>query len=772
MLSVIFPVFIFLGNVNKVYSPTDHIHCEWFCTITAKSPLTAYKMEMWFNVSERIDQKCVANTLYRSLQNTTNTLYRGLQNTSTTGYVFVFLSRKERDYHDGFSFMLFNTMTALENIFQTEQMNETAMKNVSCLLQPMSNQTKMAVSNGLDALNSLRFYISFDNQSRNILFVGYVHLEGNYHISAGFSNGNVSEDCELALASVHNVFSRLVHILYIIYFPLCLTFFCHTLKKKKRTNHRGREPEEGNDHANTGTTREAREQQEGPIPAEEDILVRLWAQRNDSSSMNLANESGAPFHRPLEGHSPGPSEGRDQYEEIDTAAAFQRDTGFATESQIMVDGGGDSGGDGADDDDDDDDDDGDDDDDVIYMIDVDEPASPVGIRSFFSNIVFLNKEKGKFKKFCYCMFKSVIVIIFPLSVLLWIDVFVLGVPRLLFEGITNLPSPYLTKLVFTTCEKHLGLFRCVGLFGCAVAFVFRMLLVCFKPSSKVPGIPDNIQLLFESFGWENFTRDWEYCFKILEEDLSFVSKAILFLFYSSMVIIFIIGDFIISLPIVSFCYGGCWYTVNIFENKLAKRSVLFLEFVWICISITWVTSISYGCSLSLQMAIKSLYISGLMYPIETFSSVAIYLITWHSIWTLYSSFTKIYFDLLTKLFDICSEHHRNEMKDYMTGCKMYIPKDLFDSACNNFEPVTDNLKKLGWRLLLHTTCLFFFFSIIYGTKYPKKVVLPTTLTFFIVFHPLSLDFLRKRDEEKAPKNSGMKEKLKNLANTYFKRKID
>ena len=760
MLSVIFPVFIFLGNVNKVYSPTDHIHCEWFCTIAAKSPLTVYKMEMWFNVSKRIDQKCVANTLYRSLQNTT-----------TTGYVFVLFSRKERDYHDGFSFMPFDAMTALEHVFQTEQMNNAAMKNVSCLLQPMANRAEMTVSNGLNALNSLRFYISFDNQSWNIPFAGYVHLEGNYHISVGFSNGNVSEDYELTLTTVYRVLSLLIRIGYVIYFPLCLTLFCHTLEKIKIKNNNGREPE----NCRQG---------------------------------------------PTEKHYLGPSAGKHRYEKVETAAASQRVTNSGTESEMNDD---------------------------VDVIDVDGPASPVGIRNFFSNKVFLNKansnEKQQ-KKVCYRMVQFVILIMFPLSILLWVDAFVFLIPRLFSQGFTNLPSPYLTKLMFTFAFKIEPVLLLFVLF-----YGWKMLLVCAYPSSvtiypsfihrkhivcfcktlfistnqwsicdeckeikalEVSSIPDKIQHYFQSFSWETLKRNWkdfygnpvkksssgneEYSPATFEESSSTNQvKGFPFLrgvvksinrenFFSFvrwvgkllLLIIMTLVDWVISKPIVSLCLGGSsrWFTVTWFESKRAKALFLFGGFALNCGSIVWVAYISYCCSLSLQIAIESLLISGMKYPIETLSSVIICVITWHYIWMLYSFFTNNYFGLLGKLFDICREHHHNEMKDYTIGYKMYIPKKLFDCACDKFEPVTENLKKLGLRLLLYSICLFLLFSFVYGTKYPKNVVLPATSTFLIVLHPLLWDFLRKRDEEKGPKNSSREEKFKILAKDYFMGKID
>lgn len=755
MLSVIFLFLIFLGNFNKVNSPTDHTHCEWFCTISGKSPVTGYKMEVWLNMSKLIDQKCLANTLYRNLKNTT-----------TSGYVFVLLSRKERDYHDGFSFLHFTTVTALNHMFQTEHMNKTAMKHVTCILQPMSNQTEITVSNGLDVLNSLRFYLSFDNQSWNIPFAGYVHLEGNHHISAGFSNGNVLEDYQLTLDSVYHNLSWLVRMGYIILFPLVLTLFCHTLKKIKR--------ERG--------TREAQEHEVSGTSPEDEVFQQRLDRSND-------NELGS-----IEEHHPESSKNREN------AAAFQT---VATGSKK-----------------------GDDD---VDLIDGKGPGSPIGIRNFFSNI-FLNKENSDeemWKKVCCAMIKFVILIMFPLGILPWIDVFVLGIPNLFFKGSTNLPLPYLTKLVLTFAfEKNPGLFVCVFPFG------IRMLFECFEPSSltinpsfinrkhivcflktcdfcgalfptnqrsvceeckkiktsEVSGIPDKIQQHFQLLSLETLKRNWKDNYdnpvkksssgnkkhlQVIFEDSSSTNGVKNSSYVRKVVLGFVMTvlDLIISLPVVSLCFGGCLCKRNWFENKLEKALFLFLEFVTICSSIVWVVYISYCCSLSLLMAITSLLISGMKYPIETFSSVAIYVVTWHSIWTLYSLFTDKYFALLSKLFDICGNNHGDQMKKYTIGIKMYMPKALFDSACDKIEPVTENVKELFWQLFFYIIGHLFLFSIVCGTNYPKSVVLPVTLTFFIVVHPLLWDFLKKREQKEKLRESVKEGEIKNLVNDFFVGKI-
>lgn len=90
---------------------------------------------------------------------------------------------------------------------------------------------------------------------------------------------------------------------------------------------------------------------------------------------------------------------------------------------------------------------------------------------------------------------------------------------------------------------------------------------------------------------------------------------------------------------------------------------------------------------------------------------------------------------------------------------MYLPKNLFDKACNEFEPVSKNFKKLVWYLFLYTICVFFLFSIIFGTKYPKKAVLPAAVTIIIV--------LRAVIWELSFEESYKASDLRNLADAHF-----
>ena len=824
MLSKILLFLIFLGNVDKVSSPIDK-RCEWFCKTTAKIPQTADKMEVWLNISKRIDQKCAANKLYRNLQNTT-----------TTGYVFV---SSLRDYHDGFSFVQFTTTTTLEHTFQTEEINKTAM-NVSCLLQPKSNQAEMAVSNGLDALNSLRFYISFDNQSWNIPFVGYVHLETKHYISVG-SNENVSEDHELTMTSFDYILSWLIRIGYITFFPQVLTWFCHTLKKINK-KYRGRGPEESDFHASSvssslsATTSKAREHDDECYDKGNPVLQQTLsvvpsiikaenkrnketqfpeppAESHRSEDMETADSaSKAENKRDKETQFPEPPAESHRSEDMETADS-------ASESEM--------GGD------------------YVDVIDVGGPGSPVGIRSFLSKFFLnmTNTNEEKWKNVRNGIVRFVILIMFSLSILPWIDVFVLGMPGLFLRGSTNMPSPFLTELVFTFAFK-----KCPGLFACAfVFFIVRMFflsfvsspsttvpsfihrkhLICFlstsdvfkvlfpnyhlsvceecdeieaSESSNVSSIPHKIQQYLQTFRRETLKRNWKDVSEKLVKQLLFGNQEHLpvpgkessssecwkdesgnqvknspIVKYVLAFVLFIVVtavDCIISLPIVSLCHGGCWYTVNRFENKFVEALLLLLEFVCIFFSIVWAVYFSYCCSSSLQIAIGSFIISGIKYPIETLSSLSIFILTWHSIWMLYNFFTNDYFSLLAQLSDICSKDHHNEMVDYTIEYKMYIPKDLFNLACEKFKPVTENLRKLVRKLFLYTILYVIIFSFVGGTKFSKKSVLPPTVAFLIIFHPSLWDFLKKRGEEETAKKSDMEKQLKNLADAYFNKKIN
>lgn len=614
-----------------------------------------------------------------------NPLYRYLQNTTSTGYVLVF---PLHDYHDRFSFVQFSTKTALEHTLQTEQMDKKKM-NVSCLLQPMSrNQAEMAEPNGLDDLKSLRRYVSLENRIWNTPFVGCVHLETNYFFSAGFSNENVSEDFKITVISFFFYLSRLIGIWCILRFPLVLTSFCRTFKKIKINN----------DHVKG----KPQQHEDSGIQDQSDVSKQCMTQSDEARS------TGVPFKRPIE----------------QPSGSSAKTTTGSKKGDRYVD-----------------------------FIEV----SPVSIRSFFSNYVFLNKaisnegesNEGERNEVCYPMVRFVILSMFPITILLGVDVFVFWIPRLFIQGLTNLPSPYLTELVFTFAfEKH------PGLFVCFLVFVLRMSCLCFKPSSKVCSIPDNIQQNFELFAWETLKKKWKYASKKKAENRSFLLQLVWC----------IVKDFIMSLPIVSLCHGGCWYTDNWFKNKLAKSLVLFLEFVSIFMSIVWVAYISCCCSLSLEMAIISLMSCGTKYPVETLSSVYIFVLTWYCIWKLFSLFTNIYVKLLNNLFKICKDHYGKEMKKYKTENKMYLPKNLFDQACNEFEPVSKNFIKLLRYLFWFTIYLFVLFSIVFGTECPKYIVLPVTVTSMIITRAL-LEVLSFEESYKEGD-------LENLVHAHFPTKIE
>lgn len=110
-------------------------------------------------------------------------------------------------------------------------------------------------------------------------------------------------------------------------------------------------------------------------------------------------------------------------------------------------------------------------------------ASPVGLRSFIANEVFLKSRSrslslGLNRLYEFVMF--LILIIFPLVFAYCIDVFVLVIPRLFPRIASKLPSPFLTKFVFFfTYEVWPGF-----MYVCLLGYIIRTCCSCSRQSSS------------------------------------------------------------------------------------------------------------------------------------------------------------------------------------------------------------------------------------------------------------------------------------------------
>ncbi|PFX26374.1 Digestive organ expansion factor [Stylophora pistillata] len=382
----------------------------------------------------------------------------------------------------------FITLAALEQTFQTEEINETFIRNVSCLLQPALNQTVMAVSNGLNVLRSLRFHISFDNQSWNMPFFGYVYLATNYHLSAGFSNGNVSEDHELTLTSLYYVLIFLIGIAYILWSPKVLTLFCPTLKKLRRENHLGKQPEESDYHAKgespsyQNTKKQPREHDDIGICVEEICVEKICA-----GSWLMSTED----------NSPGPS-AVEQGSKDKAAASSQQLTYFAAESEM----------DGF----------------CLDVIDVGEPASPIGVL-LCTDVFVLGVPRLFSQAFTNLsppyLIESVFSFAFKKLPGLCACAFCFGVRMLcvIFKPSSSTRVPSFIHRKHITCFLK----TCEVIQALSPSNYWHACDECNEidpsDSSKDSSIPDNIQQNFQSFGFETLDRNWKDASEILVVNL-------------------------------------------------------------------------------------------------------------------------------------------------------------------------------------------------------------------------------------------------------------
>jgi len=463
----------------------------------------------------------------------------------------------------------------------------------------------------------------------------------------------------------------------------------------------------------------------------------------------------------------------------------------------------------------------------VNLMDVRAPASPVGLRSFIANKVF---SDSKSLSLPYKFVKFLILIMFPPLISILIDVFVLAIPRLFPRIASSLPSPFLTKSMFIfsyeVCPGFMYFcFLCYIIrIGCfcflwssstwVPSFLGRKHLVCFirnhylsqliypsnscsacdecKEAQDLPKhceIPVNIKCNDHSYSLRQIVmKDWKDVsqnfypkyirgLSLGSEDESscpMLRKLVGLILGGLLFIFLVILDTVVSLPIVSLCYGRVWFTGNCSQDRYTQAVCLIAEFFGTCFAVVGMLYFLLCCTLSMVCALLSVYITALNYPLEIGFYLAINIMNWHIMWNCYSSFTNIYSDLLLKLFNACSEDHESEFHQYKEGNVQYIPQKLFTSACHRIKPVGNSVRKLFMHLTIWVAGLFFLLSFTMGsrTDIPIVKILAGTVTIFVVVHPLLWDFLLTRGKEKEQKDEMLKDEVKHHVDAFFQGKLD
>ncbi len=834
MLCSWLPILLLLANVKIMADSSikKRLNCHWVCETTSKESLTCgLQYGAKFKLNKLVDQNCADNTTV---------------NSSTLVEVWIKLVRIKDRNRSEFSFMSFAAMFFSEHVLSSQFLfrnkygeRESNFSGVTCVLRPTTNESMRGTVNGLNVLHSPLFYF-MTSCIQSTAFIGYVNIEENLFFSAGFTKAEMTPEYSLQFDhwgfTAVIILSYMLLIVYSIYSPYILTLFCSTIKtvqiERLSRAIKVDEPEEtrvptevteqevldkalidlpwvnlGLDH-NSSTT----------AAADQDFPVSVYNE-NSKTSKFLSSRT---YARASKGHAVRGKSSTTQASYL-TIQSDPADN-YAAAGASLIQGKEQMGvpwgtghrevpiksG-------------------YAQVIDVGGSASPVGLRSFIANEVFLNSSRLSCK---YPCLKFGILIMFPLFIPMWLDVFVLMIPQSFSRIATSLPSPFLTHSLYSfITEKYSGLFV-------FFTYVFRVFCLCFPISpnwvpsflcrkhlkcfifnhyvshlffpnnsgsacdecKETPGcpkhceIPVNIKHNHGKSLLEIVKKNWKDVFENLypeyqqwllqgaeEENSCSGKKFKIFLLLGKLVLfilcmLLILLDFIVSLPIISFSYGRVWFTVNWFENRYIQAGCLIIEFFVICSSIAGVLYFSFGCALSMKVALISVFSIGMKYPVKLFLYIAINIIVWHILWSCYSSFTNIYDDLLSKLLNACSENHANELHQYKEGDVINIPEELFVSACDKLVPITVSVKKLCMHLVFWIVFLFFVFSFIMasstGTDIPDIKVLSVTVTFLVVIHPTIWDFLLSRGKKKERKDAVLKEKVKHHVDAYFKGKLD
>ncbi len=803
-----------MANV-KTMLPKKDLNCHWDCEATSKESLTwGLQYGAQFKLNKLVDQNCADIAT---------------SNSSTLVEVWIMLARINDRNRREFSFVSFAAMFFSEHVLSSQflfgnkyKQLESNYSDVTCVLRPTTNESTEVAENGLTVLHTPLFYIS-DNVSftEGTPFIGYVNVEGNFYFSAGFTKAEMTPEYSLQFDhwgfTAVTILSYLLLIVYSIYSPYILTLFCSTIKTVQIEHlfHAAKvdEPEETRLPTEQGESNEALKRSLGHnsftntrIPKEQGELSEEPNHGLDYNSSKTARVPSVELSEVVtitELHAVSPGLDHDS---STTAATNQAKEQMGVQHQKLKNKSV-----------------------HVQVIDVGGAASPVGLRSSIANRVFLNSLMLSFNP---CL-KFVILIMFPLFIPMWLDVFVLMIPRCFFRIATSLPSPLiLTKSVYSfITEKYSGLFV---FFTC---YVFRIFWLCF-PIYSPNWVPSFLcrkhlkcftcnhylsHLFFPNNSWsacdecketpdcpkhceipvnikhnhgksllEIVKKNWKDVFENLypeyqqwllqgteEENSCSRKKFEIFLLLGKLVLfilcmLLIVLDFIVSLPIISLCYGRVWYAVNWFTNRYIQAGCLIIEFFFICSSIVGAVYFSFGCALSMKVALISVFAIGMKYPVELLLYIASNIIVWHILWSCYSSFTNNYDDLLLKLLNACSENYANELRQYKEGDVINIPEKLFVSACDKIVPIGVSVKKLCIHLVVWIVGLFLVFSLIMAgsTDIPDIKVLSGTVTFLIVVHPSIWDFILSGGKKKERKDAVLKEKVKYHVDAFFKGKLD
>ena len=808
---------IFLAIVRKTEDSRVKGNCSWTCEIVnAHSWETvlsnASHVRAKFLLNKRVEQECARFT----------------NEANTSEWIKVRIYTKQEASIAGSNDFSLLTSAILSNLplflFSRDYWEQDG--NISCVCRQKSDQTSNE-SNGLEAVFSPYFYIPKEasNVSKNIEpFLSYIWSENNiFTVSSRFTERDeTAKNIQFFLqfeGLQYTVVSVLGHLLWIfctlynIYFVTLFLPNISTVEISVIPVHTAIQPEgelekRENNGGSVMETQRAKAAQREPIEHEY-VKDPEWLDRppvaKTTSVQGIVGSGRGLNTKETASQTVEPS-GLQHILQMDsnpesTASESEAGTSF----QHHVSNGQNSHRK-----------------EPVCVIHFGEGPSQVGLRSFVATILL----RYKLINFAF-LFSA------PVFTFLLVDIAFVSLPGLVLNVVTpSLPSasmtksvllfvyeqPYLLMLLFFYCFRILGLcifqslenIDCVPCFSCRkhlLCFIGRNYITQFGPlkclqkitvCNECKKVDCSKQCEFHIFSNIKYhvdsqpdipKKNWkdvqdafhricrcEFCSQSNNDSKQCCSLKTLIMYVVVFIpfLILCVLDFGLSCPIISFCYGRVWFSSQWFEGKRYRQFwCLVCEFIVIFFSIVWAIYLSVCCHGALVVAVTSLSMACVNYPLETIFTYGIITLFWVILWDQYSAFTERYAKLDKMLSTICTKNHPMKLKQYQKGDgHTYFPKDLVDSVHRKVMPLSKSVRELIVTLFQLVVLFIFLLLVSTSAKVPNSKVLPAVFALMLFVQQLLQRYSNGREKKNDRQDTDLKQVVKQHVAAYFERKVD
>ena len=254
---------------------------------------------------------------------------------------------------------------------------------------------------------------------------------------------------------------------------------------------------------------------------------------------------------------------------------------------------------------------------------------------------------------------------------------------------------------------------------------------------------------------------------------NYIGAAFCYIFKFILFLILCILDLALSSPIVSFCFLRVWFSVcSGTINRYKQFLFLLVEFLFITCSVAWAVYTSFCCSVSLEVAVASLFMTGAKYFIETLSTYATIILFWYVVLGYYRSFTDKYNNVDLLLFNTCIADHKEQLEQYQRGDgKVYFPEDLVMSV-HKLIPLGDSIRSLIRTLMSCFVSFIFMMLGLTGTELPNIQILPVAFSLMAIVPPVLKWLFSDGGKFKELKDAELEQIVKTHVQEYFKQKKD